>query len=400
MTGKGVAEPRQPLWFLLLLGLAAAGGAVAYVPFLTILLPSRIAGLAGGEDIAALSYATFAGALVASLGNIAFGWLSDRSGHRRSWILGGLALSGALLIAAGLAENVAQIVLIVMAWQLGLNMMLGPLAAWAGDCVPDAQKGLLGGLFAFAPALGALAGAAVTMPGLPRGTGQLALVAMLATAMVLPALAAGRGRKMVHLMQPVTASERPVRWRPAITGPIGRMWLARLLVQVSEAALFAFLLFWLRSLIPGFGEDRAARLFGLVLVVAVPFALLLGRWSDRHRRPMLPLALCAGCSAVGLLAMGFATTSTGAIAGYVLFGISSMSFLALHASQTLRVLPRPQNRGRDLGLFNLTNTVPSLIVPWLALALVPSLGFNALFMALALLAAISAGLIATTSRPI
>ena len=44
------------------------------------------------------------------------------------------------------------------------------------------------------------------------------------------------------------------------------------------------------------------------------------------------------------------------------------------------MLPRSDRRGRDLGLFNLTNTVPSLIMPWLTLALVPQFGFKTLFL--------------------
>jgi hypothetical protein len=67
----------------------------------------------------------------------------------------------------------------------------------------------------------------------------------------------------------------------------------------------------------------------------------------------------------------------------VLFGCASGIFLALHSSQTLRVLPAAKTRGRDLGIFNLTNTVPSLTMPWLTLALVPAYGFDALFVLLA-----------------
>src|SRR3546814_16152163 len=86
------------------------------------------------------------------------------------WIATGLVLSAGLLVVAGEARSVAGLILSVMAWQVGLNLMLNPLAAWAGDCVPDEQKGLLGGLFGFAPAMGALAGAVITLPGpLARG---------------------------------------------------------------------------------------------------------------------------------------------------------------------------------------------------------------------------------------
>jgi len=86
------------------------------------------------------------------------------------------------------------------------------------------------------------------------------------------------------------------------------------------------------------------------------------------------------------------------IAGYLIFGVLAGVFLALHSSQTLRVLPRPGTRGRDLGIFNLTNTVPSLIMPWLVLAIIPSFGFGALFLLLAALAGIACLLLATMER--
>ena len=76
-----------------------------------------------------------------------------------------------------------------------------------------------------------------------------------------------------------------------------------------------------------------------------------------------------------------------ALFGYLFFGISGAVFLALHSAQTLRVLPQPETRGRDLGIFNLTNTLPAMIMPWLTLAMVPVFGFSGLFILLALLSA-------------
>ena len=43
-----------------------------------------------------------------------------------------------------------------------------------------------------------------------------------------------------------------------------------------------------------------------------------------------------------------------------------------------------------LGLFNLTNTMPSLVMPWFTLALVPSFGFSGLFLLFAGLALVAA----------
>lgn len=144
--------------FLLLYALAWAGAAIAYVPFLSILLPVRVAGLAGAADVSWLAYIAFAGAIAASAGHIAFGYLSDVTGNRRGWIWAGLILSCTLLFAVTRARDLNTLIVLIIGWQLALNMMLAPLAALAGDYVPDRQKGLLGGLMAFAPRPGRAVG--------------------------------------------------------------------------------------------------------------------------------------------------------------------------------------------------------------------------------------------------
>ena len=391
-------EPeRQPGWFLALFALASAGGAVGFVPLLTVLLPQQIASLQGHEDVAALAQTTFLGAVMASLANIAVGMLSDATRHRRRWIVAGLVASNLLLLQIGKATSVAEIVVLVMLWQVGLNLMLAPLMAWAGDCFPDSQKGMLGGALALSPALGALAGSLVTYGRLIAPDLRLAVVAGLVTLLVLPAVVLGGGRRRAPLMV-ARAADAPDGVAPAAAHPVRRMWAARFLVQVAEGGMFAFLLFWLRSLAPDFPENAAANIFSLVLVGAVPLSLVLGRWSDRHGRPIQPLAACALLCAAGMLVMAAASGLSQAIAGYVLFAMAAAIFLSLHAGQTLRVLPRPEHRGRDLGLFNLTNTLPAMVMPWLTVLLVPRLGYAALFVLFAVLALISAGLLATLAR--
>lgn len=397
-----VADPRpgqrQSRRFLYLYALAVAGGAVAYVPFLTILLPNQVAANNAGPALTTLAHAAFAGAIAASLANILFGWVSDRSHTRRPWIWAGLLLSSALLPAMQFAGPPMVLIAMIVCWQVALNMMLAPLAAWGGDRVPDAQKGLLGGLMAFAPALGALAGAMVTIPGLFVAADRLFVVAGLVMLMVSPALLFGRPIPMPQLMETSPTDRDAENGEHGNRANVIRMWLARLFVQIAEASLFAFLLLWFRSIHTDFGDNDAASIFAAVLCAAVLCALIAGRWSDRVNRPILPLVICAALAAVGLLIMAMARGLPMAITGYVVFGLFSSIFLALHSSQTLRVLPAPRNRGRDLGLFNLTNTGPSLIMPWLTLAMVPVYGFDALFLLLAGLAVLAALMLFTMPR--
>ncbi|MEN9855303.1 MAG: hypothetical protein RLZZ157_429 [Pseudomonadota bacterium] len=393
MADDSQGPTRQSLRFLVLYALAISGGAVAYVPFLTILLPLRVTELDAGRAMNTLAYAAFFGAITASLSNIGFGWLSDITKSRKPWIISGMVLSSSLLALMPFAPNSKVLIVMIVAWQVFLNMMLAPLSAWAGDCVPNSQKGLLGGFLAFGPAVGALSGTLITIQGGALGAQRFWMVVAFVFALVTPVLFFGRPSNMPYLRPSISGKDRPHRTTKRARAIIVRMWLARLFVQIAEASLFAFLLMWFRSLVPSFGENQAATIFAVTLSVGILTTLAVGRLSDRYRRPILPLAIGAFGAAIGLLLMANAHTLQWAITGYVVFGVMGGMFLSLHSSQTLAILPTAQFRGRDLGIFNLTNTVPSLVMPWLILALVPIYGFGALFMVLAVLALVAGGLL-------
>ena len=379
------ASARQPSKFLWLYALAWAGGAVAYVPFLTILLPVRIASFTQNSQVEWLAYMTFFGALSASIAAILFGWLSDKSRNRRPWIAAGLLLTIALSLAMSHARDLQTLLLLIVLWQLALNMMLGPLAAWAADHVPRTQLGFLGGLLAFSPAMGALAGALITLPGIPDWNSRMSLVAIMVAACILPALLLARPARADAAEQPLPELQRSLSPRLAAS-----MWLARFLVQICEAALFAYLYYYFRTVDPSFDAAWIARLFGGVLAISVPVALVVGRWSDRHGHPMAPLVVGAAVAAVSLLAMALSRSPAEAVAAYVCFGLAVTTFLSLHSAQTFRVIRQSKSRGRDLGFFNLTNTGPSLIMPVLTIAIVPSFGYSRLFLTLAALALLAA----------
>ncbi|MFN4039440.1 MAG: MFS transporter [Erythrobacter sp.] len=392
----------QSTRFFFLYALALAGGTIAYVPFLSILLPMQVATLAGEEaKVAWLAYLTFAGAFAASVAGIGFGWLSDRIKARPPLVIAGLVLSSLVLAAFGRATSFGMLLGMLIIWQIALNLMLAPLAAWAGDYVPDHQKGTLGGWLAMAPAAGAMATAFVTWPGLASADQRLWLVAALAAALVLPGVLLARPRAFPALRAapaPQQASGAGALIASLRSPAVARMWLARLLVQIAQAALFAFLYFWLRALDQTFDDARIARLYGAVLLVSIPVTLLAGRWSDKHARPLAPLPVTATIAAGGLIAMAFAETAFLAVIGYVVFALATAVFLALHSAQTLRVLTDPARRAEHLGWFNLTNTAPAMIMPWLTLAVEPTFGFAGLFMILAGCTLLAAVLLARIPR--
>ena len=169
--------------------LAWAGGTIAYTPLLTILLPVRVVELTGKQaGVDWLAYVALVGAIAASLGGVGFGYLSDVTRNRRGWIAAGLVLSCLLLGVIGQTTSLTGLLAAIACWQLALNMMLGPLAAWAADRVPDHCKGMLGGLMAFAPGLAALSGSLVTLPGLAGDDARIWLIVALVALCVLPVL--------------------------------------------------------------------------------------------------------------------------------------------------------------------------------------------------------------------
>ena len=369
-----MTEPRRK--FLILFALANAGGVVAYAPLLTLIFPARIWDMAGASAIHWLGACTFAGAIAASVGNIAFGWASDLVGTRRKWVLTGLALTiasyGALFFAASLAAIVAAVVV----YQLSLNMMLAPLTAWAADTIPDEQKGMLGGWLAAGPPIGAFAGVAATSPWLDREWMQFAIVCALVVTLVSPVLLLNRD----DVPRTINPGRRdPVRLRLDFS----LLWLARLIVQVAGAVLFSFLLFYFRSIPQPVSQSVVAIISATTLAIAFPTTIIVGRLSDRlgPRKPFLMGAVIA--AAIGLLTMAAQETTPTAILGYAVFEWSVAIFLALHSAYAMQVLPSPSRRGLGMGILNLTNTLPSLIAPVLAVWLVPKHGFATLFALLA-----------------
>jgi MFS family permease len=99
--------------------------------------------------------------------------------------------------------------------------------------------------------------------------------------------------------------------------------------------------------------------------------------------------------------MSFSDGLLFAIAGYALFSCATAIFLSLHNAYAMQLLPSPARRGRDMGLMNLTNTLPAFISPALAMWLVPGRGFGLLLIVLAcalVVAAICVALVRTDAQ--
>jgi MFS family permease len=378
MVGQtGEQGQRRSGGFMLAYALANAGGVLAYLPFLTLLLPLKVEALAGEGRVAALSQVLIGGAVAASIGNILAGMLVDRSyahgGGRRLWIAAGLLgmAGGYGLVLA--AQAALALLLAVVAFQLLTNIMLSPLTVMMVDEVPDAQKGLAGGLLALGQPLSMLAGVAlVSMYEAGEGTAYVAICLGVA-ALMLPLL-----------------WSRPIATTPGEAGDRGTMarrdlvWVgcSRLLLLTANSLLAGVLVYYFESLSGPISPGTVARRVGLINLLAcgaaVPVAVLVGALPASVRRRkgfVLVSGLIAG---VALAVMGLARGWQMAALGYGLFVCAVQVYSSQHSAIVAQALRSARHRARDLGLQNLANTVPAIIGPGLVLMLYTGTDLHAL----------------------
>lgn len=382
MTSAAAPSSNRSLGFLLLYALANAGGVIGFLPLLTLLLPMKIEGVAGEARIDLFTATLIAGSTASSLSNIAAGWLSDRSvargRGRRGWVAGGLAATALSYAAIAFASTPVAIILAVVAFQVSLNAMLAPLMAIMADEIPDAQKGLTGGLNALAnPVASAVLAIVVSATTLGEGS-RLAIVVVAFTACITPLL--------LTRSRPVPIAHEPRAAMLTLRRDLIASWGTRLLVQMAGAVLSLYLLYYFESITPNEPPHVLAAHVGHLLticyIVPLPIAVLIGRLSDRidRRKPFLLAA--AFVAAAGLLGMALARDWTSGAIAFGVYAVGSGIFLPLQSAFSMQLLPDPQHRGRDLGLLNLTNTLPSLLGPLLTWMLATPRDFRTLMLVL------------------
>lgn len=368
------SPPHRSRGFVLGYGAAQAGAFVCFIPLLTLLLPQKAELIGGADKAVLLGWMAMLGGLTATVANLAFGALSDRTrgplGRRRPWILTGLALVAvALALVAGASDRL-QLGLAVVVFQLAVNALYAPLTALVPDMVPDAQKGLVSAWAGAALPVANLFTAVVVSRLAGSTTLQFGAVALAAAALILPFA--------LRLREPPVAA-------PAATAPLSFVALkdvrfaaafwSRLLAESAVAINTLFLLFWLQGL--GAGEAprgwSATDMFGALLVVSTLSAMISGFLggvlSDRLKRRRGFVVAGALGMAVALAMLVVWPAWPGPLLAQLLFGASHGLHATVVAAMTAELLPDPDKAGRDLGVMNMAVALPQSLAPAGAAAL-------------------------------
>lgn len=331
---------------------------------------------------AILSLVTACGAAVSLVANPLFGALSDRTtsrfGRRAPWVLAGAVLATAALLAMSVSGAVAMMVLFWCLVQLGANAAYAAITAAVPDRVPVVQRGGVGGLAAMGQTLGILTGAvfgAVVAGNYMVGYWLCAGALLLS---VVPYL--------FHRNDPVLPKDARPAFRlmafargfwisPRLYPDFGWAWLTRFLVNVGNQLTIVYLLFFLRDILKYENpEGGVLILTGIYAVLVMITAVIAGPWSDRvGRRKPFVIGSSATIAMAGVI-MAFFPVWPGALAGAAVLGIGFGAYLAVDFALLTQVLPFAADRGKDMGVINVANSLPQVVAPALAFISVKFLG--------------------------
>ena len=384
-------------------GLALLGAHLAFMPLFALLLPRRVYDIAPGSAVAMLSWLLLVGGIVASVAHIAAGKLSDhwfsRFGQRRGLVaIGAAAVVGAYAGFAW-ATDLRSLMVAMVIFQLALNLMFAPLGAMLTDHVADERKGRVAAMMNSALPLSAI-GTALAAALFPvDGAGGFLFVGALSTCAALPLILTAR--LPLIAVTPATATPTIVMAWP----DFARVWAARLLMQSGAAFLLNFFYLFVASR-PAMTGSAASHAFGILaalsMIASVSAALVAGAWSDRRRTRRWPMVGAALACALSLAILAAVDGWPMMILGYVLFNAGLTIFLSADSALVAQLLSGHPRRGEYLGYMNLTNTLPAIVVPAIALGMLaqtPQLNWSLGFSGAALLALV-AGLLVTQIRTI
>jgi MFS family permease len=351
------------------------------------------------------------GAFLAIIVNLLAGALSDRTrgrlGRRIPWILIGVAGGIPALAITGFAPN---LIVVGIGWvlaQVFLNMVLAALQALLPDQVPVEQRArvsaVLGTAQMVSPLLGV--GLAYGVQALGGGIGLMFIVPGIAGALLM-LLLAWRIQDVPHDELGRFSLGEFVRSFAVEKGKRSDMawaWFGRFFVILGFSIYTSYQVFFIEERL-GVPKDQVVlqQLIAVLIfsVAVAASAVFCGRLSDRsgHRKPYVYAS--AAIVGVGLTMLALTTTLPFFYVAAVVMGIGIGAYFAIDLALITDVLPDKERKAaKDMGIFNIANSLPQSIAPALA-PLVFLLAGTGNYTALYLLAAVSSILGAILIAPI
>ena len=395
--------------FIALYALGYVGAYIALITPVATTLALKVGELDPEGKETSLGLISAIGALVAIVSNALTGALSDRTrsglGRRRPWIIAGSAGGVVALAIVGFAPNLVVATLGWILAQLTLNMVLAALQALLPDQVPLEQRARVSSVLGISQQVSPLLGIGIAygVQAAGGGIGLMFLIPGIIGALML-ALLVARIRDVPHEQAGrFTFGEfvRGFRIDKGKGADFGWAWFGRFFVILGFAVYTTYQVYFIGDRLKVTGPDvvltqlYALLIFSAVLTVS---AIVSGRISDRTGRRKIFVFLAAAIVGVGLTLLALTSSLPMFFVVASVMGVGIGAFFAVDLALITDVLPDKEHKAaKDLGIFNIANSLPQSVAPAIAplfLAIGGGGNYTALFIAGGVFAVIGALLIA------
>ncbi|MFI1767852.1 MFS transporter [Streptomyces sp. NPDC020800] len=377
----GTPDPRRRGLMSLLL-VANASMYAVYMGVGSVLLPTQVEAIDPDHKVALLGLIGGVSSVFATACNPLAGALSDRSGRRNPWVLG-----GALASLAGLAllGSVRTALLVGIAWclvQATMNVYQAAVTAIVPDRIAPERRGTASALVGLALPIGGTLGVLIasrTADHLSAGYLTLGLVAA-GAAVLLTALCRDVPRRTSAAPEPSVPWRRRAGLFLSALGSRDFRWafIGRALMVLGYFSVVGYQLYILddRIALPkGLRPAEAMAVLTPVSMAAMAVSTLVGGLlSDRWNRRKVFVGVSAGLAGLVMAVPVLSPTWPGMLVFSALNGLAFGCFMAVDTAVVTLVLPRAEDAARDMGVLNIANAGPQIVAPFVASAVVTALG--------------------------
>ncbi|MFE2288220.1 MFS transporter [Streptomyces sp. NPDC059443] len=382
------SEPPHRRGLLFLLLVANSAMMAVYMGVGSVLLPTQIAAIAGDDKVAVLGLIGGVSAIFATAFNPIAGALSDRSGRRNPWVLGGAFGS---LVGLAFLGSVSTALLVGIGWcliQATMNIYQAAVTAIVPDRVPIARRGTASALVGLGLPIGGTVGVLISSQTAAHlRIGYLVFGGVIAGAALLLTLfcrdlprsetapdpdsapapaAAPKGAQVKAFLS--SLGHHDFRWA----------FIGRALMVLGYFSVVGYQLYILDDHIElpeGLTPPAAMAVLTPVSMVAMAVSTVVGGiLSDRWNRRKVFVGVSAALAGLVMVVPVVSPTWPGMLVFSALNGLAFGCFMAVDTALVTLVLPRAEDAARDMGVLNIANAGPQIIAPFVASAIVTGLG--------------------------
>jgi MFS family permease len=384
------------------------GNFFLWQPLTTVVIQNQIdAVVPKANQGTAIGLAVSLGGLMAMTVPPIIGAVSDRLttpfGRRRPIMVVAtlLTLPGLLVLAT--AHSYGQIVIGYAIVQFFFNAAGAAFAGIIPDVVPAQDFGRASGFLATMVQLGSGAGlfanTLLAASHLDRWIYLAFAVVVVVTLVPTSLAAAGEGSvpPPPRKAMPLGAAIHEF-FRPMLGGDFAWVIFTRFFVSAGITAVAYYLNNFFRDVVGATDPGQfTSTWFLVVLLVAIPFGLAGGYFSDRtRRRKVFVFASGAAQAAVALAFIVFFPKAMPVVFGLgAAYGIGYGLYYAVDWALACDTLPDKSSSAKDMGLFHIALTLPQFVVPFFAgpaldhfNSVSPNLGYRVVFSSAIVLLAI------------